>query len=135
MDKGGCVLVNKEGTKIGLVYRQKRDDYSFPKGHLEKNETICECALRETEEETGRRCRLLLLEPLGIISYNNSEGKIKNYMFLARDEGESNKEFTEDEKETFFWVDFDEVEDKLTYQNLKDFWNEVEDKIREVIKK
>ena len=40
--KAGCILINKKTKKIGLVYRIKHKDYSFPKGHLEKNETLKE---------------------------------------------------------------------------------------------
>lgn len=36
MKKAGCVLLNKNMTKVGMVYRKKQGDYSFPKGHIEK---------------------------------------------------------------------------------------------------
>lgn len=52
--KAGTILVDKENKKVALVYRKKHNDYSFPKGHLEKKETIKECALRETEEEVRK---------------------------------------------------------------------------------
>ena len=32
--KAGVVLINPENHKIGLVYRTKQNDYSFPKGTL-----------------------------------------------------------------------------------------------------
>ena len=38
--KAGCILINTETKKIGLIYRDVHDDYEFPKGHLEKNETL-----------------------------------------------------------------------------------------------
>lgn len=136
MDKGGCILLSKDFKKVCLVYRKKRDDYSFPKGHMELGEDVETCAIRETEEETGRKCRLLSKEPIGIISYTNSEGNINTYMFLSVDEGPSTKEFKEEDKEVCVWVDFDKVEEKLSYQNLKDFWNEVKvkEKVKEIIK-
>ncbi len=36
--KAGCILINPKDKTIALVYRQHLNDYSFPKGHLEKNE-------------------------------------------------------------------------------------------------
>ena len=52
--KAGCILINQKNKKIALVYRQKQKDYSFPKGHLEDGESLIECAIRETAEETKR---------------------------------------------------------------------------------
>lgn len=130
MNKGGCILISDDGEKIALVYRKKRKDYSFPKGHIEEGETILECALRETEEETGRIGKLLLEEPLGIVTYQNKEGKVHTYMYLVKDMGESNKFILEEDKEEVIWINFDEVGDALTYQNLKEFWEEVKGKVR-----
>jgi len=132
MKKGGCVLINIDCTKIALVYRKWQKDFSFPKGHIEKGESIIECALRETEEETGRSCKLLSSEPLAVISYTNFEGDIDNYMFLAIDDGESKKDIAEHDREELVWVSFDDVENKLSYQNLRDFWNSQKDKIKEI---
>ena len=55
VEKAGTVLVDLKNKKVGLVYRTRPQDYSFPKGHIENGETAEECALRETEEETGRK--------------------------------------------------------------------------------
>ena len=58
--KAGCILVNLENKKIALVLR--KGDYSFPKGHLEDGETIKECAIRETIEETGHEVEILVMK-------------------------------------------------------------------------
>lgn len=132
MNKAGCVLINRENKQIGLVYRKKCDDYSFPKGHLEKDETLYECAIRETEEETGRKCKLVSEKEIGIIEYTNFEGNIKTYMYLAIDEGLTDKVIDEKDKENLVWVNYDDVIDKLSYQNLKDFWKKIELRAREI---
>lgn len=55
--KAGCILINIDTQKIALLCRN--GEYSFPKGHLEKGESIKECAVRETKEETAHNCHLL----------------------------------------------------------------------------
>lgn len=135
MNKGGCILINKERTKIGLVYRKKQKDYSFPKGHIEENEKIWECAIRETEEETGRKCNLVSKRTYTKMEYfTEKEGKVIVYMYYAIDAGKSEKNIKEEDKECLVWVDIDKVLDVLTYQNLKDFWNKALFKLNKFLK-
>ena len=44
-------IVENKNEEILMIFRNERWD--FPKGKLEKNENIEECAVREVEEETG----------------------------------------------------------------------------------
>lgn len=121
VEKAGTVLVNLKNRKVGLVYRTRQQDYSFPKGHVENGETAEECALRETEEETGRKAKIIFQLP-NLTYQSKSEGEIIVYMFFAEDLGASETEFDESLKENLVWVDFEKVKDTLTYNNLKDFW-------------
>ena len=52
--KAGCFLIDKENKMIALIHREKQNDYSFPKGHVEQGEDIKSAAIRETAEETKR---------------------------------------------------------------------------------
>ena len=126
--KAGVVLIDTITSKIGLVYRDKQNDYSFPKGHLEPNETLQECAIRETAEETKRDCKLLSDKELGIIRYESPKESCEVYMYLAEDMGPSDN--TSPEVHDLKWVNWAEVEDLLTYQNLKDFWNKVKETVK-----
>ena len=121
MNKGGCVLLNKDKTKIALVVR-KDNEYSFPKGHVEKGEKIIDCALRETEEETGRIPKLIT-KKYTKHKYTNYEGNIVVYMYYAIDNGVTNKIIKKYDKEKTIWIDIDKVYDILSYNNLKEFWN------------
>ncbi|MGH1490835.1 MAG: NUDIX hydrolase [Acidimicrobiales bacterium] len=42
-----------DSTEVLVAHRPHYDDWDFPKGKLEDGETDLECAVRETEEETG----------------------------------------------------------------------------------
>lgn len=47
---GGGVVIN-EKEQVLMIYR--REKWDLPKGKLDPNETIAECAIREVMEETG----------------------------------------------------------------------------------
>jgi 8-oxo-dGTP diphosphatase len=53
---GGVVL--RDG-RVAVVHRPRYDDWSLPKGKLDPDESFEDAALREVEEETGLRCRLV----------------------------------------------------------------------------
>lgn len=132
--KAGCILLDSKSKKIGLVFRKKQADYSFAKGHLEEGETLSECALRETEEETGRRCKLISEKELGVLRYITKKGEnVDTYIYLAIDEGISDKVISEDLKEVLEWIDIDEVENVLTHDDLKELWCDVKNEVLKYI--
>ena len=121
MNKGGCILLSKDKKKIALVVR-KENEYSFPKGHLEQNEKLIDCALRETEEETGRKLKLLTNTYTKHKYYTEKEGDITVYMYYVIDDGITNKNINDFDKEKVVWINLDKVYDILSYDNLKEFW-------------
>ena len=121
--KAGCILLNLKNNTIGLVYRSKLDDYSFPKGHVEDNETYEECAIREVEEETGQLCHIIGKTPVLYYTTGTNE-EVEVHFFFAIADGKSVKEIPIEDKEKLVWKPFNEVENTLSYQDLKDFWNE-----------
>lgn len=130
VNKSGTILINCTTRQVGLVYRKKHNDYSFPKGHQEEGESILECAIRETEEETQRLPEILAQLPT--ITYIDSAGdECKAYWYIARDLGKSHKQFDEELRHELVWIDFDKVEDTLSYDNLKELWNTAKEKILE----
>jgi 8-oxo-dGTP pyrophosphatase MutT (NUDIX family) len=67
---GGIVF--RRGPGEGAKYLLIRDSYNnwgFPKGHLEGNESPAEAALRETVEETGLG-RVILQGPIRVIDWH-----------------------------------------------------------------
>ncbi|MFT4127014.1 MAG: NUDIX hydrolase [Gordonia sp. (in: high G+C Gram-positive bacteria)] len=56
----GGVLWRGHGRtlEVGLVHRPHYDDWTLPKGKLDKDETLLDTAVRELAEETGHHVRL-----------------------------------------------------------------------------
>jgi 8-oxo-dGTP diphosphatase len=63
----GAVLWRSSGAEIAIVHRPRYDDWSLPKGKLERGETLWAAAAREVAEETGFGCALGRY--LGQVSY------------------------------------------------------------------
>ncbi|MDK1472393.1 NUDIX hydrolase [Streptomyces sp. 549] len=56
VDGGEAVEIG--AVEIALVHRPRYDDWSHPKGKLERGESPADAAVREVLEETGLHCRL-----------------------------------------------------------------------------
>ena len=128
--KAGCILFDKKTQSVALVYRDYLNDWTFPKGHLESGETLKECAIRETAEETKRVAKIIDgIDPI-INSYTTPKGEYcECYFYLAEDCGKSDNA-SEDTHLTKYFA-LDEVDKVLTYENLKPIWA----KAKEIITK
>ena len=132
--KAGCILVNTETKMIGLIYREKQKDFSFPKGHLEAGESLQECAVRETAEETKRDCKIVFEAGEIVENYVTPSGEqCENHMFLAVDQGKSNNDSTD--THDVVWTAFNDVEQKLSYPSLKVTWNHFKSHIEKLLQK
>lgn len=56
----GAILwrIEKGELKVAIIHRARYDDWSWPKGKIDKGETIAEAAVREIREETGLKVSL-----------------------------------------------------------------------------
>jgi 8-oxo-dGTP diphosphatase len=106
---GGVVV--RDGTVL-LVHRPRYDDWTLPKGKLDRGESFEDAALREVEEETGLRCRLL--RELPSTEYRvGGRPKIVRYWLM---EPEADTPFVpNDETDELRWLPPDEALTLLTY--------------------
>lgn len=81
---GGVVWRRTDGNlEILIVYRERFDDWSLPKGAVEPGESISDAALREVSEETGVRCELG--EQLPMTEWIREDGTLRRcYWWLMR---------------------------------------------------
>ena len=120
--KAGCITFSqKEPNKILVLYQGKYDDFSFPKGHIEKSETLEECAIRETKEETGIDVQLIFALPT--YHYTNlKDGSIDLTYFIAQSLNDDTIQTEKGGK--IYWMTIDEAMKKISYKNLRQFLKE-----------
>lgn len=117
-----CGAVVFDNDKV-LVVKHRAGHVDFPKGHVEKNETEEETAIREVKEETNidiviKGCR-------NTVSYSPIEGVFKEVVFFAADKigGEISPQL--EEVSSVWWVPIKEVKDILTYDTAKELFEKV----------
>ncbi|MCT4582581.1 MAG: NUDIX domain-containing protein [Flavobacteriales bacterium] len=120
---GGGVVFNKKSNVL-MIYRNEKWD--LPKGHLDNNETIEACAIREVEEECG------IVQPKIVkkisVTYHTYEYKGKNVLkenhwFLMSYDGEGQFQPQIEEGITeVAWKTQDEIKDCLqnSYGSIQD---------------
>ncbi len=105
-------VVHRAGEVL-LVHRPRYDDWSFPKGKVERGESDEECALREVHEETGLRCALE--EELDATEHVGADGKSKRVRWW-RMRPLSDDGFTpNDEVDELRWLEPASAAELLTY--------------------
>jgi 8-oxo-dGTP diphosphatase len=99
-----------------LVHRPKYDDWSFPKGKLERGEHATAAAIREVEEETGLRVRLGV--PLRSQRYPIRAGTKLVHYWLGRavDHGDVSGYEPNAEIDEVAWFPLDKARLRLSYQ-------------------
>jgi 8-oxo-dGTP pyrophosphatase MutT (NUDIX family) len=126
----GGIVFKKNGENIVILLGQHSSHHGwvFPKGligdHIE-NESKEETALREVEEETGAKGKIV--QPLQSVTFHyewkrEKRKKTVYYYLMEYIGGDINKHDWEMEKVE--WVLEDKVLDKLTYESDKKVWQQ-----------
>ena len=75
-------VVNKERNKMVVVYHIINDGWIYPGGHADGESDLLSVAVREVEEETGLKTRILSKEIYGIQALP-TKAHIKNGKFVS----------------------------------------------------
>lgn len=107
---------NKNDVKLLLVKNHNGRHWSFPKGHIEENETEEETAIREIKEETNLDVKIM--DNFREVSRYCPFGKIiKEVVFFLARTVSDNIKLQESEIDSFLWVDIDGAKKLCSYEN------------------
>jgi 8-oxo-dGTP pyrophosphatase MutT (NUDIX family) len=107
---GGIVVRERD---VLLVHRPSYDDWTFPKGKADRDETDEACALREVAEETGLRCRLG--DELPSTEYVDARGRPKRVRWWRMDPVADDGFSPNDEIDDIRWTSREAAARVLTY--------------------
>jgi 8-oxo-dGTP diphosphatase len=109
------VVVFRPGREVLLVHRPKYDDWSFPKGKLDRGEAAPVAAVREVAEETGLRVRLGI--PLASQRYLTGARWKTVFYWTGRcvDDDDVSGYRPNHEIDNVRWVPYDDALSLLTY--------------------
>lgn len=129
---GGVVFrVEKNSIFVLLISTRGGQVWALPKGLIEKGESPEKAAIREIEEETGIRGKIV--DELGEVSYwfrlkDEKYFKTVKYYLVQYSEGSINPDFEVDSAE---WFEIDEALKRLTYKSDREILEKAMEKLSE----
>lgn len=118
-----------QGTQVYLIHRPRYDDWSLPKGHIERGETPEQAAVRETLEETGLRCTITRELPQYTYTTPNGQSCEVALFECAVEQVPSSTTAatvtTDGEVDRGEWCDVNEAIKRLSYPSLQQYLRSV----------
>jgi 8-oxo-dGTP pyrophosphatase MutT (NUDIX family) len=136
ISSGGLVFRRRNSIiEVAMIAVKEGTVWCLPKGLIDKGEIPEKTALREVEEETGLKGRII--EKLGEITYwyylkeENVKCRKTVHFFLMEYEGGdiSNHDY---EVEDAKWVPIDEALDKVNYKSERELIEKARKKLKEI---
>ena len=117
----GAIVYKKENNNLKfLLVHQHNGHYSFPKGHVEEKETEIDTALREIKEETNLEVEIDSNFRHQITYLVESKNVMKDAVYFVATPITFDLISQEGEIEESIWCSYDEVLEKLEFDNIKE---------------
>jgi len=128
----GGIVYNPKTEKVLLIL-DSYGRWAFPKGHVEKGETIPQAAIRETSEEVGLK-NLKIVKKLGTIKYvfrlkGQLISKVVHVFLMLTEETKLKPQW---EIQGAKWYDIDKAVDRVDYDNSKEIAKKAVSEIRKM---
>lgn len=127
----GAICWREQGKDllVAIIHRGRYQDWTFPKGKVDKGESFAEAAVREVKEETGLKIKLGV--PLETVTYPLDKDKTKVVHYWCAkvsDKALSKSKFKPDEEVSeVVWIKAEDAFTKLSYQHDKSLLQEMLD--------
>ena len=121
MEKSCGAIIARQtetGREILLIRHVNGGHWAFPKGHVEKDETEEQTALREIMEETG----LAVTLDTGfrtVVTYSPKPGVMKDVVYFAAEVIGGAAQMQVEEVSDMRWVNLMDTDAYITYENDK----------------
>ena len=112
----GAVVYRKNNNLEFLLLKHNRGHYSFPKGHVENNETEEETAIREIKEETNVEVKLDTNFRY-IVTYSPKPNVTKDVIYFVAEKTKGTEKPQETEIQSLTWKTKEEALNLITYDN------------------
>lgn len=112
----GAIIIKRNSGKIEtLLIQMLGGHWSYPKGHVEENETEVETALREIKEETNLDV-IIDTRFREITTYSPKPGVIKDVIYFLAFAKTLDVKVQEEEVANYEWVDINDATKLITFE-------------------
>jgi 8-oxo-dGTP pyrophosphatase MutT (NUDIX family) len=127
----GAVILSKTGGdfKVLLIQHRNGGHWSFPKGHVEKDENEVDTALREIKEETGIDA-VIDTGFRHVTTYSPDQDIMKDVVYFIAKPKDEKLLLQAEEVRNAGWYSFDKASQIITFENDKKLFESAVDYIK-----